>query len=149
MRKTKYAVVLAATASLVIGPATVAFADPPGPVSVNLGTCPDLQVGNTGDCVRELQSELNSLGANIDVDGIFGPDTHNALVRFQSNFGMQPTGVADSVTRHNLTQDAVSYTNPSAPADDGYDAGRGTVCSNLGFFEPACDFLTNGDSAAW
>lgn len=47
-----------------------------------------------GDDVAELQRRLNSLGFDSRrVDGIFGPDTHRALVDFQRSSGLVADGV--------------------------------------------------------
>lgn len=53
-----------------------------------------------GDDVAELQRRLNALGFDARrVDGMFGPDTHRALVEFQRSTGLVPDGIcgADSV----------------------------------------------------
>ena len=48
-----------------------------------------------GDDVADLQRRLNSLGFDSGkVDGIFGPDTLNALLDFQSNRRMPEDGIA-------------------------------------------------------
>ncbi len=50
-----------------------------------------------GDDVAELQRRLNSLGFDSGkVDGIFGPDTLNAVLDFQSNRRMPEDGIAGS-----------------------------------------------------
>jgi len=54
-----------------------------------------------GDDVAELQRRLNSLGFDARrVDGIFGADTHRALVDFQRSSGLGADGVcgADTIT---------------------------------------------------
>ena len=48
-----------------------------------------------GDDVADLQQRLNSLGFDSGkVDGIFGPDTLNALLDFQANRRMPEDGMA-------------------------------------------------------
>ena len=48
-----------------------------------------------GDDVADLQRRLSSLGFDCGkVDGIFGPDTLNALLDFQSNRRMPEDGIA-------------------------------------------------------
>ncbi len=48
-----------------------------------------------GDDVAELQRQLNALGFDAGkVDGIFGPDTHRALIDFQHNRRMAEDGIA-------------------------------------------------------
>ncbi len=52
-----------------------------------------------GDDVSELQQRLNSLGFDAgNVDGIFGPDTRQAVTEFQHNRGMAEDGIAGPVT---------------------------------------------------
>lgn len=38
-----------------------------------------LKLGSTGDDVKKLQTALNSKGANLAVDGVFGSNTLNAV----------------------------------------------------------------------
>lgn len=63
-----------------------------------------LQLGDTGDKVRQLQYMLSVLGAYIAeipspaVDGIFGQGTRAAVLSAQRRFGLPETGTVDSVT---------------------------------------------------
>lgn len=63
-----------------------------------------LQSGDTGDKVRHLQYMLSVLSAYIreipplEVDGIFGPATQNAVISAQRWFGLPQTGVVDAQT---------------------------------------------------
>lgn len=62
-----------------------------------------------GDDVAELQRRLNALGFDAGkVDGIFGPDTMEALVDFQHNRGMEEDGTlgASVVTEFELIEKA-------------------------------------------
>lgn len=63
-------------------------------------TGPVLRRGATGDDVRKLQTYLVAakLFDQADVIGIFGPKTEAAVIRFQSQWGIQPTGVMDANT---------------------------------------------------
>ena len=55
--------------------------------------------GNTGALVEMLQLALGRSGYLGEApDGIFGPRTQNALLRFQKSFGLPPTGEADEAT---------------------------------------------------
>lgn len=55
--------------------------------------------GNTGALVEMLQLALGRSGYLSEApDGIFGPRTQNALLRFQKSFGLPPTGEADEAT---------------------------------------------------
>ena len=44
---------------------------------------PTISNGATGDAVHVLQGDLNSHGAKLVVDGIFGPKTLAAVRKFQ------------------------------------------------------------------
>lgn len=63
-----------------------------------------LQSGDTGDKVRHLQYMLSVLSAYIqnippvEVDGIFGPATRNAVLAAQRWFGLPQTGAVDEAT---------------------------------------------------
>lgn len=52
-----------------------------------------IEHGAEGDTVSELQEALVELGYDIAVDGIFGDDTHAAVVDFQSNNGLDADGI--------------------------------------------------------
>ena len=57
-----------------------------------------LQVGNTGPLVSELQRVLNAWypWMVIAVDGIYGPQSAEAVAEFQKRAGFPVTGIADS-----------------------------------------------------
>lgn len=48
--------------------------------------------------VENLQAYLNKRGANVDVDGIMGPQTAGAVSQFQKNNGLPVTGKPDEAT---------------------------------------------------
>jgi peptidoglycan hydrolase-like protein with peptidoglycan-binding domain len=58
-----------------------------------------LRKGDEGDHVVELQQELNQLGFELEEDGIFGTNTHNAIITVQTIFGYDVDGVAGPATR--------------------------------------------------
>lgn len=61
-----------------------------------------LTVGSRGGSVRALQQALNDQGASIAVDGIFGPETRAAVVRYQMAAGLRPDGLVGPRTRASL-----------------------------------------------
>lgn len=65
------------------------------------GRVPDdlLTAGDRGPEVRTLQLRLNALGADLEVDGDFGPATRAAVMAFQASRGLPPTGAVDAQTR--------------------------------------------------
>lgn len=52
-----------------------------------------LSIGDRGPEVRHLQERLNAFGAEMKVDGIYGPATHAAVIAFQAQKGLIPDGV--------------------------------------------------------
>ena len=60
---------------------------------------PVLRKGDKGEDVRGLQERLNDLGYDCGLaDGAFGTRTKNAVVRFQTDHGLDPDGVVGSRT---------------------------------------------------
>ena len=60
---------------------------------------PTLRKGSEGDLVRELQERLIALGYDCGKpDGKFGTKTKNAVVRFQTDAGLDPDGVVGQKT---------------------------------------------------
>lgn len=64
-----------------------------------------LQEGSRGDGVQALQYLLNVIAAFYETvpplganDGIFGPKTRQAVIAFQTTYGLPPTGVVDLLT---------------------------------------------------
>ncbi|MCW5697242.1 MAG: peptidoglycan-binding protein [Bauldia sp.] len=53
--------------------------------------------------VAALQTMLNAAGADIAVDGRFGPETERALARFQASAGIAVDGIAGPQTMKALT----------------------------------------------
>jgi putative peptidoglycan binding protein/D-alanyl-D-alanine carboxypeptidase-like protein len=69
-----------------------------GPV---VATVPEslLMVGDRGPEVVALQRKLNTFGAAVKEDGIFGTGTRAAVMAFQGSHGLRPDGVAGEKTR--------------------------------------------------
>jgi hypothetical protein len=57
-----------------------------------------LKLGDNGALVRTLQTMLNTVGANITVDGIFGDATFEMVCDFQSWKILEPDGVVGPLT---------------------------------------------------
>jgi lysozyme family protein len=62
----------------------------------------DLQVGDHGRAVRDLQRALRAFRLGVVVDGDFGPQTEHAVRRFQHLGDMRITGRVDEHTRYFL-----------------------------------------------
>jgi hypothetical protein len=78
--------------------------------------------GETGKRVSDLQARLNALGANLKVDGIFGPKTLAAVKAFQRSHGLVVDGLVGPKTTAALrggkkaAQHAPAKTAAHAPA---------------------------------
>jgi N-acetylmuramoyl-L-alanine amidase len=56
-----------------------------------------------GDDVRDLQERLSRLGFDVGIiDGVFGPETHTALVAFQSEVALEADGILGPTTLDQL-----------------------------------------------
>lgn len=69
-----------------------------------------LSIGCTGQWVRQLQTDLQSLRLlNSSVDGYFGQRTQNAVITFQQYQGLRTTGIADNNTLNAIRTAVRSY----------------------------------------
>ena len=59
---------------------------------------PTIQIGSQGDDVKYLQSFLSNNGYGVQVDGIFGNETRNALMNYQKDLGLSADGIAGTKT---------------------------------------------------
>lgn len=70
----------------------------------------DLSIGSTGEKVRSIQEQLNRIAQNypsipiINVDGIYGQNTYDAVKQFQSIFNLPATGIIDYPTWYKISQ---------------------------------------------
>lgn len=70
----------------------------------------DLELGSTGDKVRQMQEQLNVIAGaypaipKITADGIYGTATEEAVRTFQSVFGLPQTGVVDYKTWYKISE---------------------------------------------
>ncbi|MGI6167512.1 MAG: peptidoglycan-binding protein [Eubacteriales bacterium] len=80
-----------------------------------------LQVGSTGMDVRIIQTQLNTISNSypmipkIRVDGIYGPQTEQAVRIFQQIFRLPETGVVDFATWYEISKIFVSVTRIAEP----------------------------------
>lgn len=55
--------------------------------------------------VRDIQRQLHNAGYQPgDIDGIFGPDTSRAIIRYQRHYGLPQTGYPDAAFLGHLTK---------------------------------------------
>jgi uncharacterized protein YkwD len=71
---------------------------PPASPATPALNVPLVRQGATGETVKTIQYLLRHHGAAIDVDGIFGPRTHGAVLNFQRSQGIQVDGIVGPET---------------------------------------------------
>lgn len=107
-------------ATVSVAPAVQAISALPAPQLVNPSTAissgSTLFRGSVGDRVSSLQSALNDRGANLSVDGRFGPATNSAVLSFQRDNGLQVDGRVGPATRAALNgaSGSVGTSRPSS-----------------------------------
>ena len=83
--------------------------------------CPTLASGATGGCVTRLQQDLNhAAGASLQVDGIFGAKTRQAVVGFQRTYGLTRDGVVGAKTAQTLADVSARQLPFGQPAPANY-----------------------------
>jgi peptidoglycan hydrolase-like protein with peptidoglycan-binding domain len=68
-----------------------------GVAALGKALSPPLKAGDKGPSVLGLQKSLNSVGAAVIEDSIFGPRTKAAVTAFQTDHGLRPAGGAGTV----------------------------------------------------
>lgn len=69
-----------------------------------------LRIGDRGSDVAENQAVLQKIGYNPGlIDGIFGPQTRQAVIQFQQNYGLTPDGVIGPDTHRALEPFLLGY----------------------------------------
>lgn len=80
-----------------------------------------LDIGASGDKVRQLQTQLNRIARNypaiptVTADGIYGPGTAEAVRIFQGVFNLPQTGVTDYATWYEISDIYVGVTRIAEP----------------------------------
>ena len=91
-------------------------------------TCASLiirvQPGSNGDAVRAVQSQLHRRGdgAQIIIDGIFGPVTQEAIRAFQSLLGRTADGIVGQPTWNHLVRGYLTAPDAQSAARDVFSA---------------------------
>ena len=68
-----------------------------------MATYSTIRRGSRGDDVERLQTMLNNAGYSLDVDGIFGDNTYNAVRQYQRANGLSVDGIVGTNTWGALT----------------------------------------------
>ena len=76
-----------------------------------MATYNQVSYGSQGSDVTELQKLLNNHGYNLDVDGIFGDNTQNAVTDFQQKKGLKVDGIVGTNTWGTLNGTYTPNTN--------------------------------------
>ena len=85
-----------------------------------MATVKAIKYGMKGDEVKNLQTTLNNLGYNLDVDGSFGPQTLSAVKDYQKKNGLTVDGMVGPQTQGKLFGGSSgTATNTSAAATSG------------------------------
>lgn len=61
-----------------------------------------LELWDSGSAIKDLQAKLIKLGYNITADGIYGPNTYNAVKHFQASIKLTPDSIAGPQTMLSL-----------------------------------------------
>ena len=70
------------------------------------GGYPTIRQGSKGVYVAVLQDALNFLGYNAgNIDGVFGNNTKNAVIRYQAARGLKQDGIVGCNTWETLTKE--------------------------------------------
>ena len=83
-----------------------------------------VQQGSNGDAVRAVQSQIHGRGdgAHIAIDGIFGPDTNDAVRAFQTLLGLPADGIVGQQTWNHLVNGFLGAPDPQTAAQDVFAA---------------------------
>ena len=82
--------------------------------AVSLSAAEVLREGSRGASVEAVQEKLNQVGYEVNIDGIFGPGTREALIDFQSEENLTPDGVFGPKTSNALNQAVVQVQKASS-----------------------------------
>lgn len=86
-----------------------------------------MRQGDRGNDVKALQSELNKLGYGLSADGIYGPKTRAAVVRFQKKYKLGVDGLAGKQVigkLSSLASSSISGKKVSSKTGDANNKGK-------------------------
>lgn len=84
----------------------------------------EVRQGSNGDAVRAVQSQIHGRGdgAHIAIDGVFGPDTNDAVRAFQTLLGLPADGIVGQQTWNHLVNGYLAAPDPQTAAKDVFSA---------------------------
>ncbi len=109
-----------------------------------------LHEGDSGSSVATLQADLTKLGYNTyGIDGIFGPDTQNAVVAFQKASGLPSYGLVGSLTWGALNRDLSTAGGASSSSvNRGSGSATGEAVAGLALKYEGYRYVYGGASPA-
>ena len=95
-----------------------------------------LRPGALGESVAALQRRLLDLGVSVrgGADGIFGPATSTAVKAFQTDRGLEESGIVDDATAAALAHDAASEAATEDDHDHGADSDSSATTQGFGVY---------------
>ena len=104
----------------VVGPATA---------EASRASAPERPTTDRAERVRALQQQLSALGLEPGpVDGRYGPQTTDAVKRFQQASDLEPDGIVDPRTHHALQRSVLQHQNRSWVRPSPRTRTRGSFC---------------------
>lgn len=77
-----------------------------------------IHIGHQGNEVKNIQRALNKIGHHLAVDGIYGPNTKSAILRFQNQYkSLTDDGIYGPNTKNYLEQTLLNNNIKSNPSD--------------------------------
>ncbi len=120
------------------GGAAAAFT---GYVQQQMGDRPVVRLGSRGPWVQSLQQALNGQGESLDADGIFGPMTRAAVVRFQQARTLSPDGIVGPITWGALDAPGRKPKKDDPPQPGGQTEGALTLVERKSLAEGYSGFI--------
>jgi peptidoglycan hydrolase-like protein with peptidoglycan-binding domain len=83
-----------------------------------------VQLGSNGEAVRAVQSQVHGRGdgAHIAIDGVFGPETDEAVRAFQTLLGLLVDGIVGPHTWDHLVNGYLAAPDPQTAAKDVFNS---------------------------
>ena len=77
-----------------------------------------LRRGSKGDAVTDLQTSLQALSVDCDIDGEFGAKTEAAVKHFQLAYALDADGVAGPTTLKKLEEEVANLEGGGSSSDE-------------------------------